>query len=401
MSDHSSNAQSKLLIPLLGYLVAFGPLSIDMYLPSLPEIANELHAAQYMIQYTITSFLIGMSLGMLLFGPLSDLLGRKKLLLLGTFCYVITSIGCAMVNEGEMLVLLRFLQSLGAASAAVLARALVRDVFDTKRAAGILSTMHIISMIVMLLAPILGAYIVQSLSWRWIFYFLALFSAVAFVGIALVIEEPEVERAERFSLAAYFKAYQVCLSQPAVTFFILVNGFAFAGMFAYIAASAFVYIDYYGYSETTYGMLFSANIGAIIIMTLINKRIIGKHSSDQALHFAITISLLATIALSIIGLWLGQIALLFILSTMLYISVTGSIGANCLATLFRIIPDKAGTAAGLLVASQFALGAVSTYITTLVFDGRSDELLWVMAICGGLSFASYLAAQFFSRLSAK
>lgn len=393
----TSHSSSKLLIPLLGYLVAFGPLSIDMYLPSLPEIARDLDSPQYIIQYTITSFLIGMALGMLLFGPLSDLLGRKKLLLLGTFCYVFTSIGCALVNKGEMLVLLRFLQSLGAASAAVLARALVRDVFDTKRAAGILSTMHIISMIVMLLAPILGAYIVQSLSWRWIFYFLALFSAIAFIGILFIIEEPHKAQTQSFSLVAYFKAYRVCLSQPAVTCFILMNGFSFAGMFAYIAASAFVYIDFYGYSETTYGMLFSANIGAIIIMTLINKRLINHHSSDQALRFASVISLTATLVLTIVGVWFGHIAVLFILGTMLYISVTGSIGANCLATLFRIIPDKAGTAAGLLVAAQFALGAGSTYITTLVFNGRSDELLWVMATCGGLSFSSYLAAQYLSR----
>lgn len=377
------------LIPLLGYLVAFGPLSIDTYLPSLPEIAKNLGASQQMVQYSITSFLVGMAIGMLIIGPLSDQLGRKKILLVGTFTYALTSLGCAMVQDAESLVLLRALQSLGAAAAAVLARALVRDYFDHQQAASILSSMHIISMIVMIFAPLLGAFIVNTLDWRWIFYLLAAVSVFAFVAIALIIKEPQRDKAKPPSIKDYLSSYAVCFSEPKVTLLILTNGFSFAGMFAFIAASAFVYIEYFGYRESTYGLLFSANIGAIIVMTVINKQLLTRASSETALRFAITVSAISASLMALISVSYADIALLFITSSMLFISVTGSIGANCLATLFAIIPERAGTAAGLLVAMQFALGSISTYITSLLFDGTPASLLIVMASFGALSFASY------------
>lgn len=384
-----TSPHSRWLVPLLGYLVAFGPLSIDMYLPSLPIIAADLDSSQQTVQYSITAFLVGMTFGMLLFGPLSDQLGRKKLLLAGTFLYALTSLGCAIAQSGESLIAYRAFQSIGAAAAAVLARALVRDYFAPKQAAGILSTMHIISMIVMLFAPLLGAYIVEIFDWRWIFYFLAAFSVVAFIGIFALIQEPTRDVAHAPNLEAYLASYAACLKEPKVCFLILTNGFSFAGMFAFIAASAFVYIEHFEYSESTYGLLFSANIGAIIVMTLINKRILHHYSSEHALRFAIFVSVLATLGMTTIGAVSSAIAPLFMLSSMLYISVTGSIGANCLASLFNIIPNRAGTAAGLLVAMQFALGALSTYITTLLFDGTPNSLLLIMAGFGSLSFCTF------------
>ena len=384
-----TSPHSRWLVPLLGYLVAFGPLSIDMYLPSLPIIAADLDSSQQTVQYSITAFLVGMTFGMLLFGPLSDQLGRKKLLLAGTFLYALTSLGCAIAQSGESLIAYRAFQSIGAAAAAVLARALVRDYFAPKQAAGILSTMHIISMIVMLFAPLLGAYIVEIFDWRWIFYFLAAFSVVAFIGIFALIQEPTRDVAHAPNLEAYLASYVACLKEPKVCFLILTNGFSFAGMFAFIAASAFVYIEHFEYSESTYGLLFSANIGAIIVMTLINKRILHHYSSEHALRFAIFVSVLATLGMTTIGAVSSAIAPLFMLSSMLYISVTGSIGANCLASLFNIIPNRAGTAAGLLVAMQFALGALSTYITTLLFDGTPNSLLLIMAGFGALSFCTF------------
>ncbi len=377
------------LIPLLGYLVAFGPLSIDTYLPSLPSIAADLSTSQQMVQYSITSFLVGMAVGMLIIGPLSDQLGRKKILLFGTFLYTVTSFACAMVQDAESLVLLRAVQSIGAAAAAVLARALVRDYFEHQQAASILSSMHIISMIVMLFAPLLGAFIVNTLDWRWIFYLLAVVSVFAFVGIALIIKEPQRDTAKPPSIKDYLSSYSLCFSEPKLTLLILTNGFSFAGMFAFIAASAFVYIDYFGYNESTYGLLFSANICAIIVMTLVNKQLLARAPSPTALRFALTVLILSVTLMVLISIVHASTALLFFMASMLYISVTGSVGANCLANIFTLIPERAGTAAGLLVAMQFALGSISTYITSVFFDGTPTSLLLIMAGFGALSFASY------------
>jgi DHA1 family bicyclomycin/chloramphenicol resistance-like MFS transporter len=388
-----SSVLSKLTIPLLGYLVAFGPLSIDMYLPSLPTIANNLGTTDQQIQTTITVFLLGMAIGMLIFGPLSDMFGRKRLLLIGIGFYFFSSIGCAMASTGESLVLFRFLQSLGGAAAAVLGRALVRDLYELKRAANILSYMHIISMMVMLISPILGAYIMSYFEWRWIFYFLALFSMVAFIGSALLLPDIKHSLITKPSISHYFKNYINCLRAPLLIQYVLTNAFSFAGMFAFIATSAFVYIEYFQLSETYYALLFSANIFAIIIATLLNSYLSKRYNVGLALNIAISVSFTATLMIwGMIGLANTSMTL-FVITTMMYISVTGAIGANSLATLFEQLPEKAGTVSGLLVATQFAVGGFISYLASLVFDGSPDSLLIMMACCGTLCTIFYLSTR--------
>ncbi|MCB5161002.1 multidrug effflux MFS transporter [Marinomonas algarum] len=385
---------SKLTIPLLGLLVAFGPLSIDMYLPSLPIIANSLGASDPLIQSTITVFLLGMAIGMLLFGPLSDLLGRKRLLLVGIVFYFLSSIGCAMASSGEQLILFRFLQSLGGAAASVLARALVRDLYELTKAAAILSHMHVVSMMVMLASPILGAYIVSYFEWRWIFYFLALFSTIALVGSYLLLPEPKSKtHSAAFNLQTYARNYLDCLRSPRLIQFTLTNGLSFAGMFAFIATSAFIYIEYFGLSETHYAMLFSANIFAIIIATLINSWLSKRYSVTHALAGAVGVSFTATVFIwYLYGLDTIHLGF-FVIATMLYISVTGAIGANSLAILFSLLPEKAGTVSGLFIATQFALGSLVSYVASLLFDGTPASLLIIMACCGTLSMIFYLSTK--------
>lgn len=388
----SSNL-SKLIIPLLGYLVAFGPLSIDMYLPSLPAIANSLGTTDQLIQTTITVFLLGMAIGMLIFGPLSDMLGRKRLLLVGIGFYFFSSIGCAMASTGENLILFRFLQSLGGAAAAVLGRALVRDLYELKRAANILSHMHIISMMVMLVSPIIGAYIVSYFEWRWIFYFLALFSIVAFIGSALLLPDVKQNVVSKPSVSHYCKNYIDCLRAPLLIQYVLTNAFSFAGMFAFIATSAFVYIEYFKLSETYYAVLFSANIFAIILATLLNSYLSKRYNIKVALSAAVGVSFTAT--LIIWGMYgFDRMPLTLIVAvTMLYISVTGAIGANSLAVLFEQLPEKAGTVSGLLVAAQFAMGSFISYVASLLFDGTPASLLIMMACCGTLCSLLYLSTK--------
>ena len=384
---------SKLLIPLLGYLVAFGPLSIDMYLPSLPTIAEDLDASQHTIQGTITVFLFGMAFGMLLFGPLSDFLGRKRLLLIGVAFYTLSSLLCAMAKSGEYLLLFRFLQSLGAASAAVLSRALVRDLFELERAGGILSNMHIISMLVMLISPILGAYIVAWLHWSWIFYFLTLASVLAFIGCCLLIQEPRKASSKTISLATYFQHYNSCLRYPNLMNYVFANAFSFAGMFCFITASAFVYIDFFGLTETQYALLFSSNIGAIIIVTSANSFFTKRLGLRTTLRIAALFSIVASGLMLVSSLFYAHQLLFFVLPCMIYISVTGAIGANSLATLFKLQPEKAGTSSGLFVALQFAIGGGASLFTSHFFDGSPQSLLYIMSACGVIAFTFHSASR--------
>ncbi|TYL47683.1 multidrug effflux MFS transporter [Marinomonas sp. IMCC 4694] len=388
-----TSLSNTLTLPLLGLLVAFGPLSIDMYLPSLPNIADSLGATDQRIQSTITVFLMGMAIGMLFFGPLSDLLGRKRLLLLGIGVYFFSSIGCALAHTGEQLILFRFLQSLGGAAAAVLGRALVRDFFELTRAAAILSHMHVVSMMVMLASPILGAYIVSYLDWRWIFYFLAFFSTLAFVGSYLLLPESKQHVRNHLSLKTYVNNYFDCIRAPRLVLYTLTNALSFGGMFAFIATSAFIYIEHYGVSETHYAMLFSGNIIAIIVATLGNSWLSKHYSIMVALTAAMMLSFTATLFIWLLY-GLDWTPLLFFIGvTMLYISVTGAIGANSLATLFLLLPEKAGTVSGLFIASQFAIGSLVSYVASALFDGTPSSLLLIMACCGSLSMLLYLRAN--------
>lgn len=166
------------LLVLLAALVAFAPLSIDTYLPSLPEIANSLAASQTQVQMTIGVFLLGLCVGMLFYGPLSDRFGRRPILLAGLALYLLASVGCMAASSVEQLIAWRFFQALGGAAASVLARAIVRDLYPLNQAARALSLMHLVTMIATLAAPLAGSALLSLSGWRSIFGALLLFSVL-------------------------------------------------------------------------------------------------------------------------------------------------------------------------------------------------------------------------------
>jgi len=219
------------LIVLLAALVAFGPLSIDMYLPSLPLIAADLDAAQADIQLTISSFLIGLFIGMLFYGPLSDKLGRRPLLLGGITLYLLASIACFLAVSAEWLVAARFLQALGAAAASVLARAIVRDLFPLNEAARVLSLMHLVTMLATLIAPLVGGYLIMLTGWRALFVVLFVFAALVLLFSAWKIPETHHGSSRGSSFLAVYKAYGLILLQPVAVGYILCMSLTFAGMF--------------------------------------------------------------------------------------------------------------------------------------------------------------------------
>lgn len=335
-----------------------------MYLPSLPSIANDFETSVAAVQKTITIFLIGFSVGMLIYGPLSDRYGRKKLLIMGMLIYVVSTIGCIFSQNIDQLQWFRLLQALGGASASVLSRALVRDLFTDAEIPKILSLMHIITMIATLIAPIAGALIIEYFHWSGIFTFLLIYSFLCMIWAKVSIHSPPPNRTHQVSMIENYKAV---LSSRYAWSFMLCNGFSFGGMFAYITASAFIFIQYYHFTPQQYAYLFGFNIISIIIFTTINSRALRKYSAYQLLKIMACISCSA-------GLYLGAITILklesvelLIVGLMVFVGVTGSIGANSIASLLKLLPKQAGTASGLAVSMQFAMGAVLSYIVSLFF----------------------------------
>lgn len=357
------NKTPKYLIVLLSALVAFGPLSIDMYLPSLPSIAEDFTTSVSAVQKTITIFLIGFSLGMLFYGPLSDRFGRKALLMIGMAIYVIATLGCIYAQHIEQLQAFRLLQAIGGASASVLSRALVRDLFSNAEIPKILSLMHIITMIATLIAPLAGALIIEYFDWTGIFIFLLAYSVLCMLWAKFSIHSPPPQQ----SNISIISNYKAVLSNRFAWGFMLCNSLSFGGMFAYITASSFVFIHYYDFSPQQYAYLFAFNILAIIIFTTINSRALGKYSAYQLLKVMASISCMAGLYLAVITTLKVESVVFLILGLMVFVGVTGAIGANSIANLLKLLPQQAGTASGLAVSMQFAMGAVLSYVVSLFF----------------------------------
>ncbi|WP_104492168.1 multidrug effflux MFS transporter [Acinetobacter indicus] len=375
----------KLLIVLLSALVAFGPLSIDMYLPSLPTIADDFSTSVAAVQKTITIFLVGLSLGMLVYGPLSDRYGRKKLLMVGMAIYILATLGCIFAQKIEQLQLFRLLQAIGGASASVLSRALVRDLFSNAEIPKILSLMHIITMIATLIAPLAGALIIEYFHWTGIFIFLLIYSFLGMLWAKSSIPSPP----SKDQPTGIIHNYITVLSNRYAWAFMLCNSFSFGGMFAYITASSFVFIHYYDFTPQQYAYLFAFNIFSIIVFTSINSRALHKYSAYQLLKVMAAVSCSAGLYLAFITFFKFESVELLILGLMIYVGVTGSIGANSIANLLKLLPQQAGTASGLAVSMQFAMGAVLSYIVSLFFiNNHPASMNLVICIAGFLCFIS-------------
>ena len=386
------NDRPQRLILLLAALTAFGPLSIDLYLPSLPAIASDLGAPESAIQLTIGVFLGGVSAGMLLYGPLSDRFGRRRLLLGGILLYVLASLGCAMAADAEQLTGLRLVQALGAAAATVLARTIVRDVFAASQAARTLSLMHLVTMVATLIAPVLGSYLMLLAGWRWLFVALAAYALVCLCCVYRAIPETHPVERRGESVGRAFRAYGHLLCNAHAVGLILCMSLCFAGMFAFITSSPFIYIDYFGVSAQRYSLLFALNIAGVMVVTLANARLVTRVGPHRMLIFGVLMAAVSGVGLLIVGMnEVGGLAAI-VFGLLCYISVTGLLGANCLARLLGDFPEHAGAAAGLAVATQFGLGMLASAWASAWHDGTPLPMTLIIATTGiGSALAYWLA----------
>lgn len=374
---------------LLAALVAFGPLSIDMYLPSLPTIADSLGASEARVQWSISGFLVGFCVGMLFYGPLSDRYGRKTILLAGIFLYLLSSLACFIAETANQLVAFRIVQALGGGAASVLARAMVRDLLPLSEAAHTLSVMHVVTMIAPLIAPLLGGYLMLWCGWRSLFLVLFLFGLVCFIAVLFIKETlPAVQR--NGSIIQAFTAYGDILRDKNALGYILCMGLTFAGMFAYITGSAFVFIKYFAVPDQYFGWIFGCNVVGIMACTFTASYFIKYYGPRPILRVGTTTAcisgalLLLAAFFQIGGMW----SIIFFVFC--FVSVTGTIGANCVACLMSLYPKQAGAASALAVAAQFGLGFLASFVVSLLHLEGAMSMSIVMAFCG---FAGFMALR--------
>lgn len=375
------------LAALLGLLAAFGPLSIDMYLPAFPDIGASLGGGVEGVQLTLAAYLIGMALGQLLHGPLSDRLGRRRPLFAGLVIYIIASVLCALATSMEALIALRLLQALAGCAGMVISRAVVRDVSDVMDPVRLMGRLMLVMGVAPILAPLMGGYVAAWFGWRAIFWFLALIGLATLVLCAFLLGEtlPEARR-RRVSFLEVLRSYASLLANRRFMGAALASGFAIAGMFAYIAGSPFVFITLNGMATEHYGWLFGGAAAGFIVFSQVSAGLAARMSRERL--FNLTIAAVAACGLGLVLLtalgapFLTQYAMIF-----LYVSLLGI--ALPLGTIITItpFPHMAGTASALVGTLQFGMGAVAGTLISVLHDGTALPMALTIGLAGSAALA--------------
>ena len=354
----TSRRRRLLFVAVLGSLTAFGPLSIDMYLPGLPEMARGFHASASEAQLTLTACLVGLALGQLLAGPLSDRLGRRRPLLLGVAAYAAASLFCALAPDVQVLTLLRLVQGLAGAAGIVISRAAVRDMYSGVRAARFFSILMLVNGLAPILAPVIGGQLLKVTSWRGVFVTLAAIGVALLVAAAVGFQEtlpPERRRAD--GLRATFATMRTLLSDRAFAGYALASGLSFAAMFAYIAGSPFVLEDIYGISPQVFSAVFAVNACGIVAASQLNHRLLAHMTPWAMLRIALLAGAAAGIALLTVVLAGGLGVWALLVPLFVVVSSVGVVMPNSTALAMTDHPETAGSASALLGMLQFVIGA--------------------------------------------
>jgi len=377
-------------ILLLGALVAFGPLAIDLYLPALPAIAQGLATTPEAVQLSITVFLAGFALGMLFYGPISDRYGRRTVMLNGIALFVVASLACMLATGVEQLIAARFVQALGGGAASVLARAVVRDVYAPTEAIRKLSLMAMVTAIAPLVAPLLGSVLLGWFGWRVTFAAVLAWGLLSFAVVWWQLPETlPAERRGQLPLSAAFAAYLHLLRDPVAIGLLLAGGMSFAAMFAYITASPFYFIELQRFSPTAYGALFAANALGIFAANYVNSRLV-KARGAAAMAGVGTACGFAGAVLLALAVTLPDGVAAVVAGLFIVVSMTGLLGANCVGLLMARYPQNAGAAAALFGSSQFGLGMWASAAVSYHHDGSGRPMAWVIVATTALSLVGYL-----------
>ncbi len=382
------------LVLMLGALTAIGPLSIDMYLPSLPMIARSFGGPPGSAQITLAAFLAGMAAGQFFYGPASDRWGRRGPILFGAVLYIAASAACALAPSIGALTLARFIQALGGCAGQVIGRAVVRDRFEHRDAARVLSLLMLVMGVAPIVAPLIGGAMLSVVSWRAIFGVLAAFGAL--IGLASLFrltESRSAATAEQARGEHPIRAYLALLGQPRLIGFILAGALNSAAVFSYVSASPGLLIGSYHVPPSQFGWVFGLNAGSMIAMSQVNGHLLRRHSPEQLVAWARPVSVVFALALAVdaltgfCGMWGVLVPLFFIMGTF------GFVGPNTMAGGLNVDPRRAGSISALMGGAQFGFGALASGLISVFKDtGPAPMAIVIFGCLVASSLALYTLA---------
>ncbi|MEE8272905.1 MAG: multidrug effflux MFS transporter [Alphaproteobacteria bacterium] len=374
------------MLPILGLVGGLAPLSIDMYLPALPDMARSLDASDAMLQMTVTAFLVGFALGPLVLGPVSDAVGRRAVMLAAIAVFVVASLLCAWARSAEELIAYRILQAVSGGSAATLSGAVVNDQFEGDRVARAMSILMLIMSVAPMVAPTLGGQLLVHFGWQ------ANFLALAGIGLAAALavfwglpETVPAVRRRSVRPARVALGYLDIVTSVRAMAFALAGAFAGGAMFAYIAATPFIYIDFYGLDPQLYGLFFAANIGGAMIVNMINVRFVVALGYRRILaisafvFLAVGVALLVASSTGLGGLWGIAVTVFWV------VGLAHIMGANGVTGVLSFFGERAGAASAVNGALRFLAGVTATLMIGALNDGTPWSLGAVIMGCAVIS----------------
>lgn len=380
------------IIVILGLLAMLMPLSIDMYLPALPMIAQGFNVPAGSAQMTLSTYILGFAIGQIFYGPMADSLGRKPVVLGGTLIFALAAIACALSQTIEQLIWMRFLHGLAAAAASVVINALMRDIYPKEEFSRMMSFVMLITTIAPLVAPMVGGAVLVWFSWHVIFWILAAAALLASAMIFFFIHEtlaPEMR--QKFNLRTTVGNFATLFRHKRVLSYMLASGFSFAGMFSFLSAGPFVYIELNHVSPQHFGYYFALNVVFLFIMTMINSRFVRRvgainmFRTGLCIQFAMAVWLVVSSQLDF-GFWA------MVLGVAIFISCVSLVSSNAMAVILDEFPHMAGTASSLAGTFRFGIGALTGALLSVATFNTAWPMIWSIAICATASVLFYFYA---------
>lgn len=387
--SHDPDAPAVRSIVVLGLLSTFGPLSLDLYLPALPQLADELVATPSGAQLTITACLVGLAAGQLVAGPLSDRYGRRRPLLVGLVAYLLTSLACALAPSVAALTVLRLVQGLAGAAGLVIARAVARDLYEGRRLVLFFARLTLISGLAPVVAPVLGGQLSRVMSWRGIFVVLAGFGALLLAAGLAQRETLPPARRSRGGLTATLHGFRSLLRDRFFVGAALSAGLAGASMFAYISGATFVLQRIYGLSAQGFSFAFGANSVGIMACSQLGARLSRRWSAVRVLALGLALNLLGAAALATTVL-LGLDLAFLLGSLFVMVSALGLVFPTATALAMADHPDRAGAASSLLGLGQYVFGAVVAPLVGIAGEGTAVPLGLVAVTASSCATVAFL-----------
>jgi len=367
------------------------PLSIDMYLPALPVIAEQFGVPAGSAQMTLSTYILGFALGQLLYGPMADSLGRKPVVLGGTLVFAGAAAACAMAQSIDHLIVMRFFHGLAAAAASVVINALMRDIYPKEEFSRMMSFVMLVTTVAPLVAPMVGGAVLVWFSWHAIFWILALAALLASAMIFFFIKETlPAEHRQKFHIRTTLGNFASLFRHKRVLSYMLASGFSFAGMFSFLSAGPFVYIELNHVSPQHFGYYFALNVVFIFVLTMINSRFVRKVGALNMFRIGLWIQFVMAVWMVVtaffdVGFWT------LVIGIAAFVGCISIVSSNAMAVILDEFPHMAGTASSLAGTFRFGIGAIVGALLSLATFTSAWPMLWSIALCatGSILFCLY------------